>query len=228
METLDGSVIRNRISAGADPDVLLAAHYGIRERETLRRLARSPRARDRRLCLDYLGAADRASPAMRKLILEAAGALIPALRGGRRWRLFALLGDLVESHPRELWPIVERWGAARSPEIRSAVGVCLLEHLLENRFDRGLSRVSRILEAGGRRFAFTVRCAYRLGEAARPRNRKALDDLLRRFPSPEHRRYAPNVSPARKRKWRSWNRRVMSVLEELIQVLEGMKKSRKR
>ncbi len=158
---------------------------------------------------------------MRGLLLDVADTLIGGLQGRHRWRLFSLLGEFIETDPDRLWAIVERWGCARSRDLRSAVGVYILEHLLEHHFGRTFPQVRRLLESNQRRFAFTVRCCYRLGQAAQPRNRKALDTLLRRFPSPEWERYG-KLTPKQKEKWLEWNRRMLEILKEIEPVLDRL------
>lgn len=93
------------------------------------------------------------------------------------WQAMLDLQDrFVRSNPDEVWSFVLRWGKHSRKNLRAAVGCCLLEHLLEHHFEILFPRVQAAVRKS-RRFRDTLRQCYWMGDAARPRNARALDRL---------------------------------------------------
>ena len=99
----------------------------------------------------------------------------PAADGApdERWQAIIAVGAFLEQDPDAVWQFARRWGAHEEADIRTAIATCLLEHLLEERFEVMLPRI----EAEVRRtpvFADTVRRCWAFGQAATPPNQARL------------------------------------------------------
>ena len=157
----------NRIAAGINPIDLCHIRFSAAERRSLRRLYAHGDLRARRLCVDYLrdGAGVRAN---RRFIFEMCERLIPDRATHLRWQALLILGRFAQSHPRELWPLVVKWGSDANEDIRTGVACCVLEHILEYyHFVEFFAEAKRVVLAGNRRFARTLSQCY---EPDLPRN----------------------------------------------------------
>ena len=169
---------KNRISRRVPPIELCGIRFSQTERRSLYALARSRDVRDRRLCLEYLwcGAGVYHN---RRFIFDIANYLIPDRSQRVRWGMLLLLGDhYAESHPKQLWPLVAKWGSVGNEDIRAGVACCILENILEYHFCRYFCVAKRLIEKGNRRFGLTLTYCWKLGQAAKPRNAHALDAFL--------------------------------------------------
>jgi hypothetical protein len=93
-----------------------------------------------------------------------------------RWQAIMMIEDFIPSHPEPIWQFVLRWGKHPQADLRSAIGVLLLEHLLDQHFNLFFPRVRKAALAN-KRFKDTLSRCWWLGEAAWPRNADALDKL---------------------------------------------------
>lgn len=155
----------NRILTG-HPDDYFDMRFNRLERESLRELAASTKLNDRVLCLDWLenGRAVRANV---NFIIELAEQLAWDRRKEVRWYASArILFDYVQEHPAKIWPVTVRLGASRSPDLRSAVAVCLLEQLLEYHYDEYFLKIRDKIEAGDRKMLEMLAISYHVGQAA--------------------------------------------------------------
>jgi len=93
-----------------------------------------------------------------------------------RWQAMLTIGGFIPWHPEPIWQFVLRWGKHPQADLRSAIGVVLLEHLLADHFNLLFPRVRQAALAS-RRFTDTLRRCYWIGEAAWPSSADALDRL---------------------------------------------------
>jgi hypothetical protein len=87
--------------------------------------------------------------------------------------------DFVETQPEAVWPFVRRWGKHSNTNLGSAIGILLLERLLEHHFDLIFPSVEGEVRTS-KRFKDTLRRCWKLGQAKYPRNAAKIDRLLRR------------------------------------------------
>jgi ribosomal protein S18 acetylase RimI-like enzyme len=73
-----------------------------------------------------------------------------------RWQAIIAVGEFAETHPAELWPFVERWGAHEDEDLRAAVATCLLEHLLQHHREAVLPQATAAAQRSSA-FADTLR-----------------------------------------------------------------------
>ena len=48
-----------------------------------------------------------------------------------RWQAAIALGELAQSAPDRIWPLVLKHGSRRHADVRMAIATCVLEHILE-------------------------------------------------------------------------------------------------
>ena len=87
-----------------------------------------------------------------------------------------LIEDHIPEQPEPIWSFTLKWGKHPQEDLRTAIAVLLLEHLLEHHFELVYPRVKVEVERS-ERFADTLRRCYWLGEAAWPANARKLDRL---------------------------------------------------
>jgi hypothetical protein len=102
----------------------------------------------------------------------------PAPEGERdeRWQAILRVGTFIKDQPEEVWSFVCRWGCSDEEDVRTAIATCLLEHLLEDWFDRFFSRVEEAVRSDSR-FADTFSRSWKFGEAERTVNAERFDKL---------------------------------------------------
>ena len=119
--------------------------------------------------------------APRDVIARAEAVLVqPPARTGQvdpRWLALIDVSDLIEAHPEDVWPFVERWGSHGDDDVRAAVAACLLEHLLEHHFEAFFPRVEQA--AANPLFADTFSLCWKFGQAEIPANSARWDALMR-------------------------------------------------
>ena len=108
------------------------------------------------------------------------GMAVPGHDRDHRWDVILEVGYFSQTKPEEVWSFVERWGQHQDPDLRLAIGLCILEHLLGYHFTMTFPRVER-LATNSASFADTFRHCRRMGqaEAAEPTSR--WDALLARI-----------------------------------------------
>ncbi len=157
--------MKNRIATG-DPLEYFNMRFNRLERESLRELAASTKLNDRVLCLDWLrnGTSVRANV---NFIIEVGEQLAWDRHEEVRWyACVRILGSYTGTHPKKIWGVIVRLGATRSPNLRSAVAVGLLEHLLEHHYDEYFPKVREKIEAGDRKMLEMLAISYHVGQAA--------------------------------------------------------------
>ncbi len=175
---------KDRIADRVDPLDYSHMRFTSEEKGSLKQLARSKKLADRRLCVDYLSngvGVDRNRPFLLDIIDE----LIPDRSHYVRWQSFIMLGDFIESHPEQVWPLVSKWGSDKNRDIRIGVACCILEHLLGCHFSEYFPKVKEIIDTGNRRFAYTFTCCWKMDQCEEPENSKLFDalqqELIRKY-----------------------------------------------
>jgi hypothetical protein len=115
--------------------------------------------------------------------IRRAEATLPGVVGGRgpRWQVVLGVGEYSQSDPDPVWSFIECWGQHEDADLRMAIGLCLLEHLLGYHFELIFPRVERAAMASAR-FADTFRHCRRMGQAETLENSARWDVLLTSLP----------------------------------------------
>ena len=166
----------DRIAARIKTECLLGARFSLKERRSLWALLQDGRLKSRRLCTDYLrmGTLVRGN---RRFIFEISDKLIPDHSEYVRWGVFHILGEYAETHPKQLWPLVTKWGSARSVDIRNGIGCSILEHIFQHHFAQFFGKAVRQASREPQ-FAYTISVCYKLGELEKPENSALFDAFL--------------------------------------------------
>ncbi len=61
-----------------------------------------------------------------------------------RWQALIVVGEFIESHPDEVWSVIEEYGQSEDEDMRMGVACVLLEHLLEHHRRRFRRRAGRL------------------------------------------------------------------------------------
>lgn len=93
----------------------------------------------------------------------------PEGRSDRRWEAIIDLSSFIETEPEAVWEFILRWGKHPQADLRTAIGCCMLEHLLEYHFATYFPRV-RETALSSPRFAGTFRMCYAFGQSELPKN----------------------------------------------------------
>jgi len=154
------------------------------EQATLRRMAKSKNYHARKRCAEWLKVISHVK-ANHPLVLELADVLIPDRSENIRWGILtiALSPKLRDWDCSDLWPLVVKWGSVRNTDIRIGVGVCVLEHILEQNFTEYFGRAQHLIETGNHRFGYTLAYAGRLGQAKEPQNIEEYNAFFATLPS---------------------------------------------
>ena len=94
-----------------------------------------------------------------------------------RWQAIIAVGNFIEAHPEDVWRFVHQWGQHDDEDLRTAIGTCLLEHLLEHHFDLLFSRVEAAVK-GSPQFADAFSRSWKFGQACEPSNQVRFDRLM--------------------------------------------------
>jgi len=106
----------------------------------------------------------------------------PALDGvmDPRWQAIIEVSEYTEDHPSEVWRFARKWGAHANKDLRAAVATCLVEHLLECRFEQIMPLVEAACHES-KRFADTVALCWEFGQTETTENQRRFRRLLRRI-----------------------------------------------
>ena len=100
-----------------------------------------------------------------------------------RWQAIIELHPFIESDPEPMWRFARRWGEFPDEDLRTAIAVCVLEHLLEHHFELVFPKVERaIAESAPFADCFT-RCGH-FGQSELPANRARFDALRASIATP--------------------------------------------
>lgn len=94
-----------------------------------------------------------------------------------RWQAIIAVGHFTETNPEEVWRFAHQWGQHDNEDLRTAVGTCLLGHLLEHHCDLLFPRVEAAVESGPE-FADTFSRSWKFGQASEPSNETRFDKLM--------------------------------------------------
>jgi hypothetical protein len=97
-----------------------------------------------------------------------------------RWERILDVGQYLQSDPEPVWDFISRWGSHEDEDLRTAISLCLLEHLLGYHFDAIFPRVER-RAAADERFADTFRHCRMMGQAEALENAARWNALLQRL-----------------------------------------------
>jgi hypothetical protein len=96
---------------------------------------------------------------------------VPAPEGAEdaRWQAIMRIEDFIPTEPEPIWLFAKRWGKHPNEDLRTAVGVLLIEPLLAHHFALVFPRVER-LALTSKRFAFAFGTCWNIGQAKEPQN----------------------------------------------------------
>ncbi len=78
-----------------------------------------------------------------------------------RWVSLHVVSELIETQPDLVWKIVSQYGDSKDDDMRTAIAVILLEHLLDYDFDKYFPKVKKEIQRGRLRFIDTLSlCAF--------------------------------------------------------------------
>lgn len=106
------------------------------------------------------------------------GAAAPDGETDPRWQALIVVGEFIESHPREIWEFVDRWGRHEDADLSQAVATVLLEHLLEHHFELIFPRTAEAAR-NSREFASTFLHCWKFGQSELPGNSEKFDALVK-------------------------------------------------
>ena len=114
--------------------------------------------------------------AIRKAEALLPGEPAPEGESDPRWQAIIEVEEYVPEEPGAVWEFVQTWGGHPQEDLRTAIAVLLLEHLLEHHFQLVFAEVEeRVLR--DRWFADTFSRCWKLGEAEEPANSARFDAL---------------------------------------------------
>ena len=105
---------------------------------------------------------------------------VPGADPDPRWQAILEVGSFSQAEPDAVWSFVERWGQHEDHDLRTAVGLCILEHLLGYHFDRIFPQVERAAMTSAR-FADTFRHCRKMGQAETFERSRRWDALIARM-----------------------------------------------
>lgn len=93
-----------------------------------------------------------------------------------RWQAIMRIEDFIEEEPDAIWPFILRWGTSDDEDLRTAIGVLLLEHLLGYHFPRFFPLVEDSVRRSPHLADTFLRC-WKMGQAKEPVNSERFDAL---------------------------------------------------
>jgi hypothetical protein len=104
----------------------------------------------------------------------------PAPDGKRdpRWQAIMKIEDHIPEHPDEVWLFARKWGTHGNADLRAAIAVLLLEHLLADHFALIFPRVKSAC-CESKRFSDTFLRCWQLGQAKEPQYARHFSALAR-------------------------------------------------
>jgi hypothetical protein len=103
---------------------------------------------------------------------------IPAPEGETdpRWQAIIKIGEYIENNPQEVWLFIRKWATHPNEDLRMAISMCLLEHLLEFHFDDYFPKVKKACYQS-KRFSGTFDMCSNFGQSNQPENSKLINEL---------------------------------------------------
>ena len=96
----------------------------------------------------------------------------------QRWQAIIGVGAFVRSDPDAVLEFACRWGRHADADLRMAVAMCLLEHLLEHHFEAVFPRIEEEVRRSGR-FADTFLSCSSFGKTRESANAERFERLRR-------------------------------------------------
>jgi hypothetical protein len=93
-----------------------------------------------------------------------------------RWQALIVIGEFIPYNADVVWRVVAQYAESRSDDMRMAVTVLLLEHLLEHDFETFFKRVVKRIEAGSRYMRSLLSGCWGLTKAQEARVRRYLSE----------------------------------------------------
>jgi hypothetical protein len=93
-----------------------------------------------------------------------------------RWQAIIGISNYVDSQPEAIWQFVRQWGCHEDEDLRDAVAICLLEHLLEYHFTAFFPRVEQLAHSN-KPFADTFLRCSKFGQSEELGNAERFDSL---------------------------------------------------
>jgi hypothetical protein len=105
---------------------------------------------------------------------------IPAPEGKNdpRWQAIMKIEDHIQNHPDKVWDFARKWGTHPNTDLRTAIAVLLIEHLIQCHFERIFPKVE-VACSQSRRFCDTFLRCWPLGQAEMPTNAKRFNALVK-------------------------------------------------
>jgi len=118
---------------------------------------------------------------------ELARSLIGDADNDCRWQAIIVVGEFLQENPEAVWQVICEYGISEDFDMRVAIAIVLLEHLLEDHFDIYFPRVKKKIEGGLILMADTLSRCSPFGEAkARWHEVESLVDRFPRSPMPDN------------------------------------------
>ena len=115
--------------------------------------------------------------------IAAADAILPGVAApdgetDPRWQAIIAVAEFVEGDPEPVWSFALRWGSHADGDLQTAIGTCVLEHLLQHHFDRYISKMEGAVLAD-RSFAGAFARCSKFGQSETSAARSARFDRLK-------------------------------------------------
>lgn len=94
--------------------------------------------------------------------LSLARSVVLDLDNNCRWQSLIVVGEFIEYAPEAVWKVAAQHSDSRSSDMRMAVSVLLLEHLLQYDFDTYFQRIVNRIECGAVHMRAMLSCCWGL------------------------------------------------------------------
>jgi hypothetical protein len=114
--------------------------------------------------------------------IAAADAILPGVAApdgetDPRWQAIIAVAEFVETDPEACVVVRASLGSHADEDLQTAIGTCVLEHLLQHHFDRYISKMEQAALAD-RSFAGAVATCWKFGQSETSATRSARFDRL--------------------------------------------------
>ena len=95
--------------------------------------------------------------------IAAADAILPGIAAPEgdtdpRWQAVIAVAEFIETDPEAVWQFALRWRSHDDKDLQTAIGTCVLEHLLEHHFHAYISKMEDAVLADRHFAGATSRC----------------------------------------------------------------------
>lgn len=105
------------------------------------------------------------------------GCAAPDGQSDPRWQAIIAVAERMGEDIDAVWSFAARWGISDDPDLRAAIATCVVEHLLDENFERIFPLVARLAKED-RNFAKTVKLCWTPDGNAKPQHLAAFNALL--------------------------------------------------